>query len=294
MSTEPLEIHIIADSTGESGARIARAALAQFPDQDIDIVRHRRISKKEHVETALAELPLDRPIVVLFTLVQPSMADLVERFCNDYDLPHADLMTDSIAAIEQASGARAEEVMRRPVGVEADYFTRVSAMDFAVRNDDGSVPEQLREADIVLVGPSRAGKTPLSIYLGYLGYKAANVPLVPGITPPSELYSVDRWRIIGLTMDADRLQAIRNQRVRSMGGFGNRDGYADLAHIYDELDEVGQTMRDLGCPVLNTTGVALEENASRIVDLVSSRARRLGGVLRQPPGVRCGVRGADA
>lgn len=294
MSTEPLEIHIIADSTGESGARIARAALAQFPDQDIDIVRHRRISKKEHVETALAELPLDRPIVVLFTLVQSSMADLVERFCNDYDLPHADLMTDSIAAIEQASGARAEEVMRRPVGVEADYFTRVSAMDFAVRNDDGSVPEQLREADIVLVGPSRAGKTPLSIYLGYLGYKAANVPLVPGITPPSELYSVDRWRIIGLTMDADRLQAIRNQRVRSMGGFGNRDGYADLAHIYDELDEVGQTMRDLGCPVLNTTGVALEENASRIVDLVSSRARRLGGVLRQPPGVRCGVRGADA
>lgn len=294
MSTEPLEIHIIADSTGETGARIARAALAQFPDQEIDIVRHRRVSKKEHVETALAELPLDRPIVVLFTLVRPSMADLVERFCNDYDLPYADLMTDSIAAIERASGARAEEVMRRPVGVEADYFTRVSAMDFAVRNDDGSVPEQLREADIVLIGPSRAGKTPLSIYLGYLGYKAANVPLVPGITPPSELFSVDRWRIIGLTMDADRLQAIRNQRVRNMGGFGNRDGYADLAHIYDELDEVGLTMRDLGCPVLNTTGVALEENASRIVDLVASRARRLGGVLRQPPGVRCGARGAGA
>lgn len=294
MSTEPLEIHIIADSTGETGARIARAALAQFPDQDIEIVRHRRVSQKEHVEIALAELPLDRPIVVLFTLVKPSMAELVERFCNDYDLPHADLMTDSIVAIEQASGARAEEVMRRPVGVEADYFTRVSAMDFAVRNDDGSVPEQLREADIVLIGPSRAGKTPLSIYLGYLGYKAANVPLVPGITPPSELFSVDRWRIIGLTMDADRLQAIRNQRVWSMGGFGNRDGYADLAHIYDELDEVGLTMRDLGCPVLNTTGVALEENASRIVDLVSSRARRLGGVLRQPPGVRCGARGADA
>ncbi|WP_297741614.1 pyruvate, water dikinase regulatory protein [uncultured Tessaracoccus sp.] len=294
MSTEPLEIHIIADSTGETGARIARAALAQFPDQHIEIVRHRRVSQKEHVETALAELPLERPIVVLFTLVKPSMADLVERFCNDYDLPHADLMTDSIAAIEQASGERAEEVMRRPVGVEADYFTRVSAMDFAVRNDDGSVPEQLREADIVLIGPSRAGKTPLSIYLGYLGYKAANVPLVPGITPPSELFSVERWRIIGLTMDADRLQSIRNQRVRSMGGFGNRDGYADLAHIYDELDEVGQTMRDLGCPVLNTTGVALEENASRIVDLVSSRARRLGGVLRQPPGVRCAARGAGA
>ncbi len=291
MTTGPLQIHIIADSTGESAARIARAALAQFPDQDVEIVRHRRISQTEHVEKALAELPLERPIVVLYTLVKRSMAELVERFCTDHEVPHADLMTDTVGAIEQASGGRAQEVLRRPVGVEADYFTRVSAMDFAVRNDDGSIPEQLREADIVLVGPSRAGKTPLSIYLGYLGYKAANVPLVPGIAPPRELYDVERWRIIGLTMDADRLQVIRNQRVRGMGGFGNRDGYADLAHIYDELDEVGETMRELGCPVLNTTGVALEENASRIVDLVASRARRLGGNLRQPPGVRCEARG---
>lgn len=290
MTTGPLEIHIIADSTGETAARIARAALAQFPDEDVTIIRHRRMSTHEHIEQTLSELPLEHPIVVLFTLVKSSMSEIVERFCTDHGIAHADLMTDSVRAIERASGEQAQELLRRPVGVEADYFTRVSAIDFAVRNDDGSVPEQLREADIVLVGPSRSGKTPLSIFLGYLGYKAANVPLVPGIAAPKELHDVERWRIIGLTMDADRLQIIRNQRVRGMGGFGNRDGYADLAHIYDELDEVGQTMRELGCPVLNTTGVALEENASRIVDLVSTRARRLGGTLRQPPGVRCADR----
>lgn len=290
MTTGPLEIHIIADSTGESAARIGRAALAQFPGWESTIVRHRRMGSTDQVARALEELPLERPVAVLYTLVKPEMAQLVERFCTDHDVPHADLMSDTVAALEGASGVRAAEVLRRPVGVETDYFTRVSAMDFAVRNDDGSIPEMLREADIVLVGPSRSGKTPLSIYLGYLGYKAANVPLVPGITPPEELFHVDRWRIIGLTMDADRLQIIRNQRVRGMGGFGNRDGYADLATIYDELDEVGQTMRELRCPVVNTTGVALEENASRIVDLVASRARKLGGSLRQPPGVRCEVR----
>lgn len=291
MTTGPLEIHIIADSTGESAARIGRAALAQFPGRESTMVRHRRMGSTEQVARALEELPLERPVAVLYTLVKPEMAQLVERFCTDHDVPHADLMSDTVAALEGATGLRAAEVLRRPVGVETDYFTRVSAMDFAVRNDDGSIPEMLREADIVLVGPSRAGKTPLSIYLGYLGYKAANVPLVPGITPPEELFHVDRWRIIGLTMDAERLQMIRNQRVRGMGGFGNRDGYADLATIYDELDEVGQTMRELRCPVVNTTGVALEENASRIVDLVASRARKLGGTLRQPPGVRCEARG---
>ncbi|WP_296136173.1 pyruvate, water dikinase regulatory protein [uncultured Tessaracoccus sp.] len=286
MTTGPLEIHIIADSTGETGARIARAALAQFPGRDFVIMRHRRMGTVEHVRQALAGLDLDKPVAVLYTLVRQEMAELVDRFCREMDIPHADLMSDALTALERASGTEADAVLRRPVGVEADYFTRVTAIDFAVRNDDGSIPEMLKDADIVLVGPSRAGKTPLSIFLGYLGYKAANVPLVPGITPPSELFRVDRWRIIGLTMDADRLQIIRNQRVKGMGGFGNRDGYADLATIYDELDEVGQTMRELGCPVLNTTGVALEENAGRIVDLVTNRARKFGARLAPPPGVR--------
>ena len=145
----------------------------------------------------------------------------------------------------------------------------------------------MTEDDIVLVGASRSGKTPLSMYLGYLGYKAANVSLVPGIAPPAELFTVDRWRIVGLTMDAERLQIIRGQRVRTMGGFGTRDGYADLAQIYDEFDEVGQIQRKLGCPVMDTTGVALEEMASRILDLVVSRATMNGATLRRLPGVIC-------
>jgi [pyruvate, water dikinase]-phosphate phosphotransferase / [pyruvate, water dikinase] kinase len=286
MAAEPLEIHIIADSTGETAARIARAALAQFPGRESVIVRHRRMASEEQVGKVLAQLQLGRPLAVLYTLVNDRLVEVVGAFCREHRIPHADLMSQAITALEAASGTEADAVARRPVGVEADYFTRISSIDFAVRNDDGSIPAQLRDADIVLIGPSRSGKTPLSIFLGYLGYRAANVPLVPGIAPPRELRDVDRWRIVGLTMAADMLQVIRNQRVRGMGGFGNRDGYADLAAIYDELDEVGRTMRELGCPVLDTTGVALEENASRIVDLVSTRALKFGQVLRPPPGVK--------
>ena len=90
---------------------------------------------------------------------------------------------------------------------------------------------------------------------------------------------------MGLTMNAERLMSIRGQRVRGMGGFGTKDGYADLAKIYDELDEIAAIQRRLGCPVVDMTGLALEEAASRIIDMVDQRAQRVGARLRRPPGV---------
>ena len=221
---------------------------------------------------------------VVFTLVNEELAELVTNFCRDAHIPFADLMTDAMRALEEISGIPADQVPMRPLGVEADYFERISAMEFAVRNDDGAIPEALRDCDICLVGASRSGKTPLSIYLGYCGYKTVNVPLVPNIAPPEELFGVDRWRIVGLTIDAERLMQIRNRRVRGLGGFGTKDGYADLAKIYDELDEVGRVQKRLGCPVIDTTGLALEEAAARVIDLVDERAKRMGAVLRRPAG----------
>ena len=112
----------------------------------------------------------------------------------------------------------AEMVPGRPVALEIDYFQRVAAMEFAVKHDDGLSGEGLADADIVIIGISRTGKTPLSMYLGYLGYKTANTPLVPGVEPPKELFRIDRAKIVGLTIDAERLQRIRGRRLRAMGG----------------------------------------------------------------------------
>ena len=105
------------------------------------------------------------------------------------------------------------------------YFKRMEAIEFAVKFDDG-VGSGLRDADVVLVGVSRTSKTPLSIYLGYLGHKAANVPVVKGIKPPPELFQIDPLKVVGLTIDAERLAEIRSARVRGMGG-KNRQ-YAEL------------------------------------------------------------------
>jgi len=143
----------------------------------------------------------------------------------------------------------------------------MSAIEFAVKHDDG-IGTGLTEADIVLVGISRTSKTPLSIYLGYLGYKTANVPLVKGIDPPADLFTVESWKIVGLTIDAQRLSEIRGERIRWMRG--NRR-YANLVEMYDEIEYAAQVHRRLGCPVLEVSELSIEEISLRIVRLVEGR-----------------------
>lgn len=291
MPANKLQIHVIADSSGETAARLGRAARVQFPNTEFTIARHPRVKDGDALLAVFDAITVGRtdnpdlPVIVIFTLVQEKMQAMVERYCADKAIPCANVMGDTLRAIEEATGSEADEVLMRPVGVEADYFDRISAMEFAVRNDDGIMPEALRECDICLIGASRSGKTPLSLYLGYVGYKTVNVPLVPGIAPPEELFKIDRWRIVGLTIDAERLLQIRSRRAKSLGGYGTKDGgYADLAKIYDELDEVSKIQRSLGCPVIDTTGLALEEAAARVTELVEQRARKAGTHLRQPAG----------
>ena len=160
------------------------------------------------------------------------------------------------------------------------YFRRMSAIEFAVKFDDG-VGTGLDEADIVLVGVSRTSKTPLSIYLGYLGYKTANVPLVKGIEPPAELFTIDQSKVVGLTIDAQRLSEIRGERIRWMRGDRK---YASLVEIYDELEYAAQMHRRLGCPVLEVSELSIEEISHRIIRSSSSAARTAAtGVKPKPP-----------
>ena len=188
MAESPLEIHVIADSTGETAVRLARAARSQFEGVHWHIVRHPMIGTVAEMmaalEAVMAAHEAGQWVCVVHTLVLPDMRRMVADACEEMGIREVNLMGPMLAAMEEASGLDADAVPRRPVGVEADYFTRISAMEFAVRNDDGAIPDRLTEADICLVGVSRSGKTPLSIYLGYLGYKTVNVPLVPGIAPP--------------------------------------------------------------------------------------------------------------
>ncbi len=218
MSTAPIEIHVIADSTGDTAARVARAAQAQFVRHPTRIIRHPRISTAEGLHEAFERIEPDGQGVAVFsTLVDDGLRELVGELCARLGVAHCDLLGPAMLALEAASGDRAERVPARQVGLDPDYFKRIAAMEFAVRHDDGQSTDGLVDADIVLIGVSRTGKTPLSMYLGYLGYKTANVPLVKGIAAPPALFTIDRWKIVALTIDPERLATIRGRRVRALG-----------------------------------------------------------------------------
>ena len=266
----PIEVHLISDSTGDTAARVARAVQAQFSSHPTTLVRHPRVTTLEGLGRAFERI-VGRPgVAVFYTLVDRALRAATTEICAREELASCDLLGPPLDALSAAAGDEAELVPGRPVALEADYFKRIAAMEFVVKHDDGLAGEGLAEAEIVLVGVSRTGKTPISMYLGYLGHKTANVPLVHGIEPPPALFRVPRGRIVGLTIDPERLARIRGRRLRALGG-GGRDGYARLNAIYEELDEASAIQRRLGCPVLDVTNSAVEEVANRVLDLIEER-----------------------
>jgi [pyruvate, water dikinase]-phosphate phosphotransferase / [pyruvate, water dikinase] kinase len=264
----PVELHVVSDATGETATRVVLAVERQFPDLEFEVIRHPRITSPEDVQLA-AERARGRRAVVIYTLVDPGYRDVMKSLCRRFRLHYCDLLGHPLDAVARVAGTPARmEPGARPV-LDSTYFKRMAAIEFAVRFDDGVAAFGLKDADIVLVGVSRSSKTPLSIYLGYLGYRTANVPIVRGIEPPKELFHVDRARVVGLTIDALTLAEIRGERVRNM--HGSKREYAGLEAIFEELEYAESVHRRLGCPVIEVSNLAIEETAHRIVRLVEQR-----------------------
>jgi regulator of PEP synthase PpsR (kinase-PPPase family) len=263
-----LEIHVVSDSTGETALKLAEAVERQFPEQDFELIRHPRITSVDDVQLAAARAR-GRRAVVMYTLVEPQLRDAMRTLCKRYRLHYCDLLGHPLDAVQRVSGQPATMRPAAQPVLDSSYFKRMAAIEFAVRFDDGVAAHGLKDADIVLVGVSRSSKTPLSMYLGYLGYRTANVPIVRGIEPPKELFEIDPGKIVGLTIDAETLAEIRSERMRQMRSPKRR--YAQLVDIYAELEQAEAIHRRLGCPVIEVSNLAIEETARRIIHLVERR-----------------------
>jgi len=266
-ATVPVELHVVSDATGETAARLVQALEAQFPEQEFVEIRHPRVESEDDLQLAVNRMR-GRPAVVVYTLVQPELRESMRALCRRARLHYCDLLGHPIEAVARVSGATAKMTPGSRPPLNSQYFKRMEAIEFAVRYDDG-VGRGLHDADLVLVGVSRTSKTPLCIYLGYLGHKAANVPVVKGIAPPEELFEIDARKIVGLTIDPNRLVEIRRARVRTMGA-RNRQ-YAELMEIYEELEEATKLHRKLGCPVIDISELSIEETAHRVLRVLEER-----------------------
>jgi [pyruvate, water dikinase]-phosphate phosphotransferase / [pyruvate, water dikinase] kinase len=265
----PVELHVVSDATGETAARLVQALEAQFPDQDFVEIRHPRVESEDDLQLAVSRMR-GRPAVVVYTLVKPELRDAMRTLCRRARLHYCDLLGQPIEAVARVSGMAAKMTPGSRPPLNSAYFKRMEAIEFAVRFDDG-VGRGLHDADVVLVGVSRTSKTPLSIYLGYLGYKAANVPVVKSIDPPKELFEIEMAKVVGLTIDPNRLAEIRRARVRAMGGGARNRQYAELMEIYEELEQAAKLHRRLGCPVIDISELSIEETAHRVLRVVEER-----------------------
>ena len=265
-----VELHVVSDATGETATRVVAATEAQFPDQPFTTVRHPRVETVADLQLALARME-GRRAVAIFTIVEPTLRSAMRELCDEAAVDYCDLLAEPLAAVAKVSGTKAELRPGASPALDEGYFKRIAAIEFAVKNDDG-LGRGLDAADVAIVGVSRTSKTPLSIYLGYLGWKATNVPLVKGIEPPPELFEIDPTRIVGLTIDANRLAEIRTERVELMGGDRR---YADLNEIYEDLEHAAEIQKRLKCPVVDVSEISIEEIAP------GSSARSSGG--RTPP-----------
>jgi regulator of PEP synthase PpsR (kinase-PPPase family) len=266
VTEDVVELHVVSDATGETATRVVAAVEAQFPDQPFVEVRHPRAETVADLQLALTRME-DRPAVVIFTLVEPTLRSVMRELCEESGVAYCDLLAEPLEAVAKISGRKAEMRPRARPALDEGYFKRIAAIEFAVKNDDG-LGGGLEGADVVLVGVSRTSKTPLSIYLGYLGWKAMNVPLVKGIKPPAKLFEIDPAKIVGLTIDAQRLAEIRSERIVLMGGDRR---YADLNEVYEDLEHAASIHRRLGCPVIDVSELSIEEIALRIVRSVEGR-----------------------
>src|ERR687898_553607 len=191
-----VELHVISDATGATAKRLVQALEAQFPDQEFEDIVHPRVETVDDLRLAV-DRAKGRPAVILYTLVDQELREAMRALCKRARVHYCDILGHPIDAVARVSGHAARMTPGSRAPLNPAYFRRIEAMEFAVKYNDG-VGAGLDEADVVLVGVSRTSKTPLSIYLGYLGHKAANVPFVRGIDPPKELFEIDPAKIVGL------------------------------------------------------------------------------------------------
>ena len=268
---EDYRIFVLSDGTGQTGKRVLEAALAQF-DLPVMIIRIPDVRTVEQVNEVVAAAAHDQGMVV-YTLVSVELRQAVHIAAMERGVIAVDLLGGLLSKLQ-------DFLHRTPWGrpgllqqTDAGYYQRVDAMEFTVQHDDGQKLDDLDEADLVIVGPSRTSKTPVSFYLAYRGWKVANVPIILGLEPPEQLRALDPRKVVGLTTDPERLALIRRERLKNMGA--EESSYADLEHIRQELRYSLRLCKSQRWPVINVTGKAVEETANEIINLVTPDLHRL-------------------
>lgn len=266
-------LHLVSDATGTTLLGLARACLAQFEDIE-PVQKFWPLIRTERQLARVIERIEQNPGPVIFTMVDRKMRKALQDKCEALGVPCVPVLDPIIRSLSSYLGLRAQRVPGLQHALDDAYFRRVAAIDFAMQYDDGKRHAGIEKADVILVGVSRTSKTPTSIYLARRGIKAANIPLVPGVVIPDEVFKHEHPLYVGLTESPKRLAQVRRTRLKA-DEVGDGDGlaeneYLDEEHIEEEVRKARKLFSKHGWPVIDVTKRSVEETAAEIMAILQS------------------------
>jgi [pyruvate, water dikinase]-phosphate phosphotransferase / [pyruvate, water dikinase] kinase len=264
-------VYICSDSVGETAEAVAMATLRQFHGETARIKRFSQIRHEDEIRRMMEEAAAVGGFVG-YTLVQPELREMIKGESIRLEVRVVDILGPMMQAYMDTYGDAPSWKPGMLHKLDEDYFRRVDAMEFAVKYDDGKDAAGLLLADVVLVGVSRTSKTPLSIFLAHKGIKAANLPVIPEVKPPVELFRINPNRLFGLTMDPEHMQHIRAERLKAVGLPGG-SRYAAQERVAEELAYADELMASLNCRIIDVTNKAIEETAAIITEAIGKLSR---------------------
>ncbi len=260
---------IVSGGYGASAEQLARTALVQFSEADIPIVIVPHVRRVDQIRTVVEQARTCHG-TILHTLVDADLRRALAETARVRNVVAIDLIGRLLSRL-------ASVLEQEPLGMPGlyrqlreDYFNRVEAIEFAVAHDDGKKPEDLHLAEIVLTGPSRVGKTPLSMYLSVLGWKVANTPLACNLSPPEQLFEINPRCVFGLIIDPAQLLTHRRRRQQRLG-VARRSFYVDPEGIVEDLEAAKLVFRRGGFTVVDMTDKSIEDSADEVISLIKRR-----------------------
>lgn len=272
IKSDPPPIYLVSGSSGASGEQIIETVLAQFPSVQVPIIKMTHVRRKEQVNAVTVKASKTGGTVV-HTLVDPALRRALIFQGEKQNVVTIDLMGDLLERLADVLGCSPKGKPGLYRKLRKDYFDRISAIEFTIAHDDGQRARDLSSADIVLLGVSRSGKTPLSMYLAVHGWKVANIPLIIEVPPPPELFRINRRRVIGLSIAYEDLMMHRKKRQEEMGISGPSK-YTDHLTVLEELEAVRKTCKKGGFHLISVTGKPVESIAEEIIEHLKMNLRK--------------------
>lgn len=257
-------LHLISDATGETLLAAGRAASAQYKDARAIEHIYPLIRTERQLQKVFEEIDSE-PGIVLYTIVDQALAKIIDERCQQMGLPGVSVLEPVLTVFQSYLGTPAGRRVGAQHVLDADYFRRIDALNFTMEHDDGQLPLNMDDADIVLVGISRTSKTPTSIYLANRGIKTANIPIVLGVPIPQSLIEATRPLVVGLIATTERISQVRQNRM--LGAAHDSSEYVDRTAITAELTYARQICTRHNWPMIDVSRRSIEETAAAIVAL---------------------------